>query len=219
MRVRALLVGAVLAVAVAVLLIAAFLRAPSPTDGVQPVLATGGPPTAVSAPPAPSATRLPVAKVQTPSKPAALEIPAIGVHVDHLVELGLTADGALEVPKDALTAGWFTGGPTPGQVGPAVVAAHVDYRKVPGVFFRLKDMRPGEQVVVNRADRTSAVFTVYRVDRYPKSQFPTDLVYGDTPTPELRLITCGGDFDHSTGNYRDNVVVYARLAQAYLSTS
>jgi sortase (surface protein transpeptidase) len=145
------------------------------------------------------------------AKPASLTIPAIGVRAPEIADLGLTAQGALEVPGDATTVGWFTGAPSPGEVGPAVLAAHVDYKHVPGAFSRLKELRPGEQARVGRADGRTAVFTVYRVDRYAKTEFPTDQVYGDTAGPELRLITCGGTFDRSSGNYLDNVVVYARL--------
>ncbi|RSD20253.1 class F sortase [Amycolatopsis eburnea] len=146
------------------------------------------------------------------AKPASLSIPAIGVRADRIEDLGLTADGALEVPPDATTVGWFTGAPSPGETGPAVLAGHVDYKHVPGAFSRLKELRPGEQARVGRADGRIAVFTVYRVDRYAKAEFPTDRVYGDTPDPELRLITCGGAFDRASGNYLDNVVVYARLS-------
>ncbi|MFG1644341.1 class F sortase [Amycolatopsis sp. NPDC049252] len=145
------------------------------------------------------------------AKPASLTIPAIGVRAESIADLGLTPDGALEVPPDATTVGWFTGAPSPGEVGPAVLAAHVDYKHVPGAFTKLKDLRSGEQVRVGRSDGRTAVFTVYRVDRYAKAAFPTDEVYGDTAEPELRLITCGGAFDRSSGNYLDNVVAFAKL--------
>ena len=146
-----------------------------------------------------------------PAKPASLTIPAIGVRVEAITDLGLTPEGALQVPGDATTVGWFTGAPSPGEDGPAVLAAHVDYKHVPGAFSRLKELQPGAQARVGRADGRIAVFTVYRVDRYAKAAFPTDRVYGDTPDPELRLITCGGAFDRASGNYLDNVVAYAKL--------
>lgn len=92
-----------------------------------------------------------------------------------------------------------------------MLAAHVDYKHVPGAFSKLKDLRSGELVRVGRTDGRTAVFTVYRVDRYAKADFPTDEVYGDTTEPELRLITCGGAFDRSSGNYLDNVVAFAKL--------
>ncbi|MTD52865.1 class F sortase [Amycolatopsis pithecellobii] len=145
------------------------------------------------------------------ARPATLDIPAIGVHTGQIVDLGLTASGELEVPKDARTTGWFTGSPAPGDIGPAVLAAHVDYNHIAGMFNRLKDVHAGDQAIVHRADGSTVVFTIYRVDRYPKSAFPTDEVYGDTAAPELRLITCGGAFDRASRNYEDNIVAYAKL--------
>lgn len=145
------------------------------------------------------------------SRPVRLDVPAIGVRTGELIQLGLRPDGTLEVPGDALTTGWFEHSPTPGELGPAVLAAHVDYDHVPGTFHRLHELPVGATAVVRRADGTSAEFTVTRVERYPKAAFPTERVYGDTSAPELRLITCGGDFDSATGNYLDNVVAYAVL--------
>jgi hypothetical protein len=152
------------------------------------------------------------AVVRAHSTPAALEIPAIGVNTGRLVDLGLTPSGAMEVPDDAATAGWFALSPVPGEPGPAVLAAHVDYKKVPGVFSRLHEVKVGDTAVVRRADGTPFRFVVYRVERFAKSAFPTQDVYGNTAGPELRLITCGGSFDPTAGHYRDNVVVFARLA-------
>lgn len=149
-----------------------------------------------------------------PAKPARLEIPAIGVRTGEIVDLGLAGDGTLQVPQDAITTGWFTGGPAPGEIGPAILAGHVDYKKVPGVFVRLKELKTGDEALVHRVDGSTAVFTVYAVERHSKASFPTEKVYGDTTGPELRLITCGGDFDSSTGNYLDNVIAYAKLTRA-----
>ncbi|KFU81090.1 Sortase family protein [Amycolatopsis lurida] len=154
-----------------------------------------------------------VASPLAPARPARLEIPAIGVRTGEIIDLGLAGDGTLEVPHDAITTGWFTGGPAPGEVGPAILAGHVDYKKVPGVFVRLKELKVGDEALVHRADGITAVFTVYAVERHSKASFPTEKVYGDTTGPELRLITCGGDFDSSTGNYLDNVVAFAKLTR------
>jgi Sortase domain len=143
-----------------------------------------------------------------PSPPARLEIPAIGVSTP-LVRLGLLADGTMEVPRDYGVAGWFTGGPMPGQLGPAVIAGHVDSRTGPAVFYRLRDLRPGDQLRVVRADGRVVRFEVESLARYPKREFPDDEVFGATTTPALRLITCAGDFDRSQRSYRDNLVVSA----------
>lgn len=150
--------------------------------------------------------------VRARSTPTALDVPAIGVHTTGLVDLGLTAAGAMEVPEGATTAGWFALSPVPGEAGPAVLAAHVNYDKVPGVFARLHEMKVGDAAAVTRSDGTTVRFTAYRVERFSKSAFPTDEVYGNTADPELRLVTCGGDFDRAARSYRDNVVVFARLA-------
>jgi hypothetical protein len=198
-------VTAVVAALGAVLVVAFVLAfSPHPPEQVAPPSATPVE-VAPSSAAAPSGDGLPAAK------PASLSIPAIGVRADGIKDLGLTSGGELEVPGDATTVGWFTGAPSPGEAGPAVLAAHVDYKHVPGAFSRLKELHPGEQARVGRTDGRTAVFTVYRVDRYAKAEFPTDQVYGDTADPELRLITCGGAFGPSHGNYLDNVVVYARL--------
>jgi Sortase domain len=150
--------------------------------------------------------------VRPVAKPVWVSIPAIGIKKTSLIHLGLTKSGALQVPKTATVAGWFTGGPRPGATGSAVIAGHVDSKTGPGIFFWLRALKPGDKVYVGRADGTMAVFTVTRVHRYAKDKFPTEAVYGAVPDPELRLITCGGIFDRSLGSYLSNVVVFARLA-------
>ena len=163
----------------------------------------GGPPPAA-----------PVQVLSTPAlataPPVRIRISAIGVD-SALIALGLAADGTLQVPVDGSVAGWFTGSPTPGEHGPAVIAAHVDWNHSPGVFFHLRDLEPGAEVAVDRADGTTARFEVLEVEQYPKDAFPTERVYGDIDHAGLRLITCGGSFDRAARSYRDNVVVYAGL--------
>lgn len=148
------------------------------------------------------------------SRPVALVIPAIGVRTP-LLKLGLSAQGALETPPQGAhydEAGWYQYSPTPGSVGPAVIAGHVDSAaNGPSVFFRLIDLQPGNRVSVTRADGSVAVFAVDDVLRYRKTEFPSALVYGDTDRAVLRLITCGGRFDHASGHYLDNIVVLASL--------
>jgi sortase (surface protein transpeptidase) len=142
------------------------------------------------------------------ARPVALTIPAIGVQT-RVIDLGLTASGALQVPPVTTVAGWYTGSPRPGAIGPAIIAGHIDSRLGPAVFYRLSRLRTGDRVYVRRADGTLAVFRVTRVRTYAKDHFPTQDVYGPVPDPELRLITCGGVFDPSLGSYLSNIVVYA----------
>jgi sortase (surface protein transpeptidase) len=148
-----------------------------------------------------------------PSVPVHLDIPAIRVSTP-LMALGLEPDGTIGVPPltRGAPAGWYRYLSTPGEVGPAVILGHVDTaRDGPAVFYRLREVHPGDTVTVRRLDGSTAVFTVNQVAEYPKSAFPADAVYGPLAYPALRLITCGGPFDRVHGEYRGNVVVYAAL--------
>ncbi|MBU2664789.1 class F sortase [Actinoplanes bogorensis] len=140
--------------------------------------------------------------------PVRLRIPAL--HVDSpIIDLGLQDDGAVEVPESVHEAGWFDGGPRPGQDGPAVILGHVDSKAGPGIFAGLHKVKAGTLVEVVRADKSVAKFTITKVSRVEKTRFPTDLVYAPSLDPTLRLVTCGGTFDHAAGSYRDNVIAYA----------
>jgi hypothetical protein len=197
----ALVGAAALAIGVAGLAWADHTGRPTTLTGTAPRLAN--PQGHWAAVPQPSAPG-PVAR------PASLRIPAIGVQT-RLVRLGLTASGALQVPPTAAVAGWYTGSPRPGAVGAAVIAGHIDSRTGPGVFFRLRLLRPGDMVYVRRTDGSLAVFRVTAVQAYLKTKFPTSAVYGAVPDSELRLITCGGTFDSATGHYLSNVIAFASL--------
>ena len=144
------------------------------------------------------------------SPPVSVSIPSIGVR-SKLVDLGLDADGALEVPRDPALAGWFSRGAAPGALGPAVIAGHVTWDGAPAVFRRLGTLQRGDQVAVTRKDGKTAIFTVSRVARFSKSHFPTHAVYGAIDHAGLRLITCGGTYDAAKHRYLDNVIVFARL--------
>jgi hypothetical protein len=161
--------------------------------------------------PVPSSTSRPVVEAVplARSTPVHVRIAAIGVD-SGLMDLGLRADGSLEVPPSGFPAGWYTGGPTPGELGPAIIAGHIDW-KGPGVFYHLHNLKPGDQVTVTRADGSQPAFRVTRVAQFPKDQFPTKLVYGNIDHAGLRLITCGGSFNSQTGHYEDNIVVFADL--------
>jgi sortase (surface protein transpeptidase) len=156
-------------------------------------------------------TALPTAADPAPAGTAApqrLRIPDIDVDAA-LQLLHLQPDGTLAPPQGWVDAGWYADGTRPGETGPAVIAGHVDSKQGPAVFYRLDKLRPGALVEVLRDGRWIA-FRVTEVARYPKNSFPTGRVYGPTPDPQLRLITCGGVFDR--GSYLDNTVVYAVAA-------
>jgi hypothetical protein len=143
-----------------------------------------------------------------PAAPVRLVVPAAGVDTA-LTGAGLDRAGALVPPADPAVAGWYTGGPVPGETGPAVIAGHVDWAGAPAVFARLAELVPGAEVLVGRADGSTDRFTVTRVVRRAKSDFPAAEVYAPAAGAELRLITCGGAFDRTRGSYEDNVIVFA----------
>jgi hypothetical protein len=144
--------------------------------------------------------------------PVSISIPAIGVDSE-LVSTEVLPDGTVDVPVDANIAGWYTGGPRPGERGPAVIMGHVDNRVTgPGVFYRLVELPVGAPVTVDTTDGPQH-FVVQSVQRFSKAQFPTDLVYGAEPGATLRLITCGGSFDRSIRHYRDNIVAFLVKAE------
>jgi LPXTG-site transpeptidase (sortase) family protein len=146
----------------------------------------------------------------TVAEPNRLRIPAIGLTTPSLEHLGRSPkDQSIELPRRPERAGWFEGGPRPGQPGPAVVIGHVDWDHSPAVFFRLREMKPGQVVYVDRVDGTTQQFRVTTVRQVAKSDFPTDDVYAPDLEPSLRLITCGGQFDYSVHSYVDNVIVFA----------
>lgn len=140
-------------------------------------------------------------------------MPAIGAH-STLVPLGLNPDKTVQVPPLSAPgqAGWYSLGAIPGDPGPAVILGHVDSHAVEGIFFRLKQLKPGDVVSISRADQSTIAFRITHVDTVPKSSFPTNAVYGDTPGPEIRLVTCGGDLDTAAHSYLSNVIAWGVLA-------
>jgi LPXTG-site transpeptidase (sortase) family protein len=153
-------------------------------------------------------TPSPTARVMRRSIPVRLSIPSIGL-VSRLMKLGLQKDGSLQVPPSGFPAGWYTGSPTPGQLGPAVIAGHIDWKGT-GVFYHLKLIEIGDQINIDRADGTTAKFVVTKIASFLKSKFPTSAVYGNLTYPGLRLITCG-DYDFTLHKYVRDLVVFAAL--------
>lgn len=150
--------------------------------------------------------------VLEPSRPQRLTIPAIDVAAP-ILTVGLAEDGSVAVPplNRHNEAGWFGGGPTPGQYGPALIVGHADTRTGPSVFHRLRELKPGQKIEVLREDDETAVFQVNSVERYGKEKLPIRRVYGDYSRPSLRLVTCGGTWLGGERGYSDNIVVFASL--------
>ncbi|TDB76200.1 class F sortase [Micromonospora sp. KC723] len=198
-----------------------FLGSPTPaTAGAPPTAGTAtdnaseapgawqrrdGGPVGVSPSPSPKAAGMPR------SQPTRVRIPRIGVDAT-TTPLGLDQNKHIAVPPAKL-AGWYKLGPSPGEPGTAVLVGHLDSRTTgPAVFFRLGALKPGDTIEVLRKDGTTARFIVDGVARYPKKNVPANLIYSHNGTPQLRLITCGGEYDKKAKSYKDNIVVFATLA-------
>lgn len=147
-----------------------------------------------------------------PADPVELRIDAIGA-TSSLIPLGLNADQTITVPPvdEPMQASWYRYGPPPGALGPSVILGHVNGNGQPGIFARLHELKPGDQVSVSRTDGTTALFTITRLEQIPKDVFPTQAIYGDVQAAQLRLITCGGAFDPAARSYQDNIIAYATL--------
>lgn len=185
-----------------------------PTSGGSVVMPTQTGQPAAPATPTPEESVPILAAVLPESNPMAIAIPAIGVR-SRLLSVGQGRDGGIAMPPAGPnydTAAWYRHSPTPGALGPAIVVGHVDSAADgPSVFYRLGELRPGDRIVIRRADGTTAAFRVDGIRMFRKDRFPTELVYGNTDHAALRLVTCGGPFDSSSGHYLDNIVVFASL--------
>jgi hypothetical protein len=215
-RRRSLLVAvavllAVLGLALGVLGLRGSAGPPSPAVSAAPAAGSSTP---TGTPAVPTIAQGPVQLPASGSPPVALDIPAIGVS-GPVNSVGLNPDRTLEVPAPGPLydqVAWYRGSPTPGRVGPSVILGHVDSAaNGPSAFYDLARMQVGNRITVTLADHSVRTFAVDAVRQVPKDDFPRFEVYGDTPGPELRLITCGGAFDSDARSYRDNTVVFARL--------
>ncbi len=144
--------------------------------------------------------------------PERIIISAIDVNAK-VIDLGLNPNGTLEVPTNYAEAGWWSGGSQPGETGSAVIAGHVDSKTDPAVFYDLQQLMPGDLIQVVDRDGRVVNFEVERLKQVSKDNFPTREVYGMTSSPTLRLVTCGGKFNRSSGHYLDNVIVFASVVE------
>lgn len=145
--------------------------------------------------------------------PSVLSIPKIKLETTFEEPLGLNPDGTAAVPESYTKVGWYKNGPTPGELGPAVILGHVDSFKGPAVFFSLGQLEVGDDIFVTREDGSTAHFVVSELERNQQSEFPTVKVYGDLPYAGLRLITCSGTFVKGEQRYTHNLIVYAKLVE------
>ncbi|MET7322961.1 class F sortase [Streptomyces sp. NPDC005549] len=202
--------GLMVLCAVALLILAVSLVGGNDTsaDSARPPLPAHPGTTASSAPPATGAADSALPR----SRPVRLRIPEISVDAP-FTDLAIGAKGQLQPPPAADTnlVGWYAKGASPGERGTAIIAGHVDTKTSAAVFARLDQLDKGDKFRVERTDGREATFVVDDLETFAKDEFPSERVYGDTDRPEVRLITCAGDYDHKVKDYTDNLVVFAHL--------
>lgn len=162
---------------------------------------------AMTTPPSVASSQPSSGQLLARSVPVRLTIPAIGVD-GRLEHLGLSADKkTMQLPSHPGTAGWFEGGPSPGEVGPTIIVGYIATKRGPGVFHRLAGLKAGANIAVRRADTMVVTYRVDQIASYRPNKLPSTKVYGRTKQPALRLITCGGML--RAGQPVGNTVVYA----------
>jgi len=178
--------------------------------GTIPTTAAGG---RTSTTPAAGSTS-PAADVVSPSR---IDIPKLHASAP-VLKVGTTGDRELEVPLDPAKVGWWRYGAKPGaKVGTAILAGHVNYAGVKGAMADIGRLNPGDEVdvygrslIARRAGSSKLVrFTVTGVRTYHKTRLPYAQIFDQKSVGRIAIVTCGGPFDASTGNYLDNIVVFA----------
>lgn len=164
-------------------------------------------PVPITSPTDPQAT---VGEYPPLEQPVRLVVPEVGLSAA-VVPVGLSHDGSIALPIPSL-AGWYRWGPVPGAVGPAVLVGHVDSRSGPAIFYRLSELRVGDTLTVTRADGSGTEFAINEITVVRKPNFPTNAIFAPTDQPELRLVTCIGEFDPRRHHYLDSLIVWATAA-------
>lgn len=162
-------------------------------------------------PEARNGTIVPQGPILPRSAPVGISIPTLNLSAEFESPLGLNEDETIEVPEAYDTVAWYQFSPTPGELGPAVVLGHVDSHQGPAVFFKLKELKPGDEILIKRHDGKTAVFEVTALEKYEQAGFPSELVYSDINHSGLRLVTCTGLYNDYTQRYSHNLVVFAEL--------
>lgn len=203
-RMRLLWPGAIgLLVAGSGLVIIGALDNGTPHDGLTSALT----PTSGAREAAVSSTAVPLVQYSAPTR---LSIPRIGINTS-LSNLTLLRNGDIQVPIGFERPGWYSLGPTPGQVGSAVILGHVTSPSGPAIFSDLHFLKSGSRVNVALANGEEAEFKVISVVTYPRKHFPSTKVYGSHGTAMLQLVSCSGSYNYRNGTYASNVVVYSSL--------
>ena len=137
-------------------------------------------------------------------KPLNISIPSIGVEAN-IQSVGNLPNGEMFVPE-VDQVGWWKYGAAINQIGSMVLAGHVDYNGVKGVFYELRNVQTGDQITVNGTN-----YVVTNTVQQDKSVIVDSGLFDNQATHQLAIVTCGGSFDQSARSYEDNIIVYAEI--------
>lgn len=166
--------------------------------------------TPIPGPPYPEDTQQQKNKKSTPN-PISLSIPKFEIN-GPVIPVGIYEhSGELEVPEEAETIGWFKYRSKPGDLGPVVLVGHKDSEQGQAVFWHLKDITPGDEIIINREDGSKATYITESIEKFSQNNFPTDMVYGPIDYAGIRIITCAGVYDKQKSRYTENLIVFGRL--------
>jgi hypothetical protein len=142
--------------------------------------------------------------------PYRLELPTLGVRAA-IRPVGVDGTGQLEIPDDVAAVGWYRFGPRPGDPGGStVLSGHVDSAEQGrGAFFRLRELDPGDPVVVRDGAGLTRRYRVVAREEWPKREVPLERIFSRLGAPRLTLVTCGGGFREDVRSYRDTIAVTA----------
>lgn len=146
--------------------------------------------------------------VSQAGRPIRLKIPSL--NVDASIEyVGLTPEGAMDVPEGPANVAWFNLGPRPGETGSAVVAGHEGWKNgIPAVFDNLNKLRKGDKIYVEDEKGTTTIFVVREYRTYGENYNASDVFYSDGGTSRLNLVTCEGVWNKSRKSYSNRYVVF-----------
>src|SRR5215467_7224754 len=156
---------------------------------------------------------VPVDNTDTVSIPLRLIIPSAAINAPvEAVGTQPNADLATPTHNPWQDVGWYDQGPQPGERGSAVIDGHLDRPGgFPAVFWRLRDVHVGDEVLVKNSLGKTIRFKVTRIELFPPQDAPIQDIFGNWGGTYLNLITCAGDWIPSQHQTNLRLIVYTSL--------
>lgn len=150
-----------------------------------------------------------------PTLPKYIAIPSIGISNTRVIQLGVTTSNQIATPDNIYDTGWYQGSAKPGQLGAMFIYGHVSSWTADGVFYNLKELKPGEDIIITRGDGQTYSYQVVetKVYAYNDVNMQTVLSPIQPNSPGLNLMTCTGQVIKGTSEFKERLVVFASLVK------